>query len=90
MTPQPPVPDPLLDTDFTSLDVDGMRQRIRKLNTRAGQMKMDLHDLAEGLPADFEQLPELAASTYRVFAELEAMRRHLKSVEKSLQHSSGP
>ncbi|NBQ20141.1 MAG: hypothetical protein EBU30_00130, partial [Synechococcaceae bacterium WB6_3B_236] len=37
--------------DFRQLDSEVLRQRIRSLNSKAGQMKMDLHDLAEGLPA---------------------------------------
>lgn len=64
--------------DFRQLDSEVLLQRIRSLNSKAGQMKMDLHDLAEGLPADFEQLPGLAAQTHAIFAQLDAMRRHLR------------
>ncbi|MFZ4804615.1 MAG: CCE_0567 family metalloprotein [Synechococcus lacustris] len=67
--------------DFRQLDSEVLRQRIRSLNSKAGQMKMDLHDLAEGLPADFEQLPGLAAKTHAIFAQLDAMRRHLREQE---------
>ena len=35
-----------------------LKKTIRKLNSKAGQMKMDLHDLAEGLPTDYEKLIE--------------------------------
>ncbi len=68
--------------NFEALEPDVLRQRIRSLNSRAGQLKMDLHDLAEGLPADVEQLPTLAARTHETFTLLERMRRHLREREQ--------
>lgn len=32
--------------------IEELQGQIRRLNSKAGQMKMDLHDLAEGLPTD--------------------------------------
>ncbi|MEO1181528.1 MAG: CCE_0567 family metalloprotein, partial [Cyanobacteria bacterium J06636_28] len=37
---------------ITPTSLDDLKKKIRKLNSKAGQMKMDLHDIAEGLPTD--------------------------------------
>lgn len=74
---------------YELLGTEELQQRIRSLNSKAGQIKMDLHDLAEGLPSDFEQLPELANRTYELFALLDRLRRRLRSLEASSQ-STGP
>lgn len=68
-------------TDATVTDIDELKKRIKKLNSKAGQMKMDLHDVAEGLPADLEQLPDLAARTYDIFSQLQDLRQQLKQLE---------
>ncbi|HEY9663783.1 MAG TPA: CCE_0567 family metalloprotein, partial [Allocoleopsis sp.] len=63
--------------------IDELKNQIRKLNSKAGQMKMDLHDLAEGLPTNYEQLMEVAAQTYAVFRTLNEMKQQLKKLENS-------
>ncbi|HEY9709229.1 MAG TPA: CCE_0567 family metalloprotein [Oculatellaceae cyanobacterium] len=67
-------------TDKRSLDE--LKLSIKRLNSKAGQLKMDLHDLAEGLPTDFEQLMELAGTTYEVYRKLDEMKKQLKLLEK--------
>ncbi len=47
-------------------------------------MKMDLHDLAEGLPTDYEKLIEEATKTYEIFAQLTELKQQLKAWEKQL------
>jgi hypothetical protein len=42
---------------------------------------MDLHDLSEELPNDWERIPAVAARTHAVFAELTAKRSELKRLE---------
>ena len=64
------------------LSADELKAQIRKLNSKAGQLKMDLHDLAEGLPANYEQLMDAAAETYAVFRRLDEMKQQLKTLEK--------
>jgi hypothetical protein len=59
-----------------------LKTQVRRLNSKAGQMKMDLHDLAEGLPTDFEQLPDMAAKTYEIYCELDRLKKQLKALEK--------
>lgn len=61
-----------------------LKKRVRKLNSKAGQMKMDLHDLAEGLPTDYEKLIDEATKTYEVFAQLAELKQQLKTWEKQL------
>ena len=62
-----------------------LKKRVRRLNSKAGQMKMDLHDLAEGLPTDYEQLIEEATKTYEIFSQLTELRQQLKNWEAQLQ-----
>lgn len=62
-----------------------LKTKIKRLNSKAGQMKMDLHDLAEGLPTDFEKLPDEAAKTYEIYRELAALKKQLKAWEKQIQ-----
>lgn len=60
---------------------EALKTQIRKLNSKAGQMKMDLHDLAEGLPTNYDQLLEVATQTYNIFHQLDELKRQLKQVE---------
>lgn len=62
-----------------------LKTKVKRLNSKAGQMKMDLHDIAEGLPADLEKLPEAAANTYELFQELARLKKQQKDWEKQLQ-----
>ncbi|NJM97145.1 MAG: hypothetical protein HC800_08160 [Phormidesmis sp. RL_2_1] len=61
--------------------LEALKKQIRKLNSKAGQMKMDLHDIAEGLPADLEQLPEAAARTYDIYCQLRDLKQQLNTLE---------
>jgi hypothetical protein len=67
----------------TSPNIDELKTQIRKLNSKAGQLKMDLHDLAEGLPTNYEQLMEVASQTYAVFRTLHELRQQLKALEQA-------
>ena len=44
-------------------------------------MKMDLHDIAEGLPLDLEKLPDAAARTYDIYCQLHELKQQLKTLE---------
>lgn len=54
-----------------------LRARLRTLNGRATQLKLDLHDLAEDLPVGWEQIPDLAARTHTAYADLDRVQREL-------------
>lgn len=62
--------------------IDELRTQIRKLNSKAGQMKMDLHDLAEGLPTDYQQLMDVAERTYEIFRQIDELKQQLKKLEQ--------
>ncbi|UZQ54287.1 CCE_0567 family metalloprotein [Trichothermofontia sichuanensis B231] len=61
--------------------IDALKAQIKKLNSKAGQMKMDLHDIAEGLPANLEKLPSIAAETYAIYSQLHDLKQQLKNLE---------
>lgn len=68
--------------------IDELKTKIRKLNSKAGQMKMDLHDITEGLPNDLERLPKAAVETYAIFHQLQDLRQQLKALEQSEQEKT--
>jgi hypothetical protein len=41
-------------------NAEALKAELRKLNARATQAKMDLHDLSEELPTNWERIPEVA------------------------------
>jgi hypothetical protein len=63
------------------MTIDELKTTIKKLNSKAGQMKMDLHDLAEGLPTDYEKLMDVANETYKIYRELDQLKQQLKKME---------
>ena len=65
------------------MTIEELTGKIRKLNSKAGQMKMDLHDLAEGLPTDYKKLMDVAAETYEIYRELDELKQQLKKLENS-------
>ena len=65
------------------MTLEELEQKVRKLSMRATDAKMNLHDLAEELPVDFEKIPETAEATYNVYKELSAARRELKAAKKA-------
>jgi hypothetical protein len=64
------------------MTIEELQTKIKRLNSKAGQMKMDLHDLAEGLPTNYQQLMDVAAATYDIFHQLDELRQQLKKLEK--------
>ena len=61
--------------------VDDLKIQIKKLNSKAGQMKMDLHDIAEGLPADLDKLLAASVRTYDIYCQLRDLKQQLKELE---------
>jgi hypothetical protein len=47
------------------------------------QAKMDLHDLSEELPINWEKIPDIARVAYDAFATLESQARRTAPVEQS-------
>jgi len=69
----------------TPEEVEALKKKIKRLNSKAGQMKMDLHDLVEALPSDYQKLPEESAKTYEIYCQLAELKQQLKTWEKQLQ-----
>ena len=67
----------------TPKTIEELKKTIKRLNSKAGQMKMDLHDLAEGLPTDYEKLIEESVKTYDIYRQLAEFRQLLKNWEES-------
>ncbi|NJK52328.1 MAG: hypothetical protein HC936_04985 [Leptolyngbyaceae cyanobacterium SU_3_3] len=63
-------------------NIADLKTQIKRLNSKAGQMKMDLHDLAEGLPTDYERLIEAASETYQIYRQLDQLKTQLKQWEQ--------
>ncbi|MDE2372294.1 MAG: hypothetical protein KGN16_25215 [Burkholderiales bacterium] len=57
--------------------IDALKAEIKKLNARATQAKMDLHDLSEELPIGWEKIPEVARVAHEAHAALIAARARL-------------
>lgn len=68
-------------TSTPDLSPDDLKIQIRKLNSKAGQLKMDLHDLAEGLPTDYEKLMDVAGETYAIFHQIAQMKQQLATLQ---------
>ena len=62
-------------------DLETLKAELKRLSAKATTAKMDLHDLSEELPTDWERIPEVAAKAHAVFAELTAKRAQLKRLE---------
>jgi hypothetical protein len=62
-------------------DVEALKAEIKKLSARAMNAKMNLHDLSEELPVNWQAVLDVAQKTYDAFAELEAKRAQLKTLE---------
>ena len=60
-----------------AIDVDALKAEIKKLNAKATQAKMDLHDLSEELPTNWERIPDVAKQAHEAHAALIAARARL-------------
>ena len=58
-----------------SADADELKARLKKLNARATQAKMDLHDLSEELPTNWEKILEVSQNCHDAHAALMAARK---------------
>ncbi|CAA7619402.1 CCE_0567 family metalloprotein [Magnetospirillum sp. UT-4] len=60
-------------------DIDTLKAEIKKLSTQATQAKMDLHDLSEELPVNWETIPQVAERCHALHARLAEARAKLKA-----------
>ena len=61
-------------------DLETLKAEVKKLNARATQAKMDLHDLSEELPTNWERIPEVAKVAHEAHVALMAARKKLSEV----------
>lgn len=69
------------------MSLEELEKRVKKLSMRSTNAKMNLHDLAEELPTDWDRIPEVAAETFEVFKELSVARKDLKDARKAAEES---
>ena len=56
-------------------DAEDSKAKLKRLNARATQAKMDLHDLSEELPTSWQRIMEVAQVAYDAHAALDAARK---------------
>jgi hypothetical protein len=61
-------------------DLDSLKAEIKKLNARATQAKMDLHDLSEDLPTGWERIPAVAQVAHEAHLALTEARARLAAL----------
>lgn len=64
-------------------DIDALKADIKKLSAKATNMKMNLHDLSEELPINWNSILSVAQQTYDSYKALEEARAALKQAETS-------
>jgi hypothetical protein len=62
-------------------DVETMKAEIKKLSARAITAKMNLHDLSEDLPVNWQNIIPTAEAARDAYRELEEARAKLKQLE---------
>ncbi len=62
-------------------DLEALKADVKKLNAKATQAKMDLHDLSEELPTNWERIPEVAKIAHEAHAALVAARKALAEAQ---------
>ncbi len=62
-------------------DLDTLKAEAKKANAKATQAKMDLHDLSEELPTNWERIPEVAKTAHEAHAALVAARKALAEAQ---------
>ena len=58
-------------------DKETLKAEVKKLNARAMEARMALHDLSEELPAGLEKVMEVAQATVAAFESLDSARKKL-------------
>jgi hypothetical protein len=60
--------------------IETLKLEIKRLSSQAVQAKMDLHDLSEELPTNWERIPEMAQKTFQIYEKLVAARQRLAAL----------
>jgi hypothetical protein len=62
-------------------DIDALKTDVKKLNAKATQSKMDLHDLSEDLPTGWEKILDVAKTAHDAHMALMAARKALADAQ---------
>lgn len=62
-------------------EIETLKAEIKKLSARATTAKMNLHDLSEELPINWQDIIPTAEAARDAYATLEEARAKLKSLE---------
>ncbi|HMN82055.1 MAG TPA: CCE_0567 family metalloprotein [Burkholderiaceae bacterium] len=62
-------------------DIEQLKAEVKRLNARATQAKMDLHDLSEELPTHWERIPEVARIAFDAHETLMQARSRLAAAQ---------
>jgi hypothetical protein len=57
--------------------IEALKARVKKVNAQATQAKMDLHDLSEELPTNWDRIPEVAQRAHDTYRDLFELRKSL-------------
>lgn len=63
------------------MNIETLKAEVKKLNAKATQAKMDLHDLSEELPTNWERIPEVARAAHEAHAALVEARKRLAAAQ---------
>jgi hypothetical protein len=64
-------------------EVEALKAEIKKLNAKATNAKMNLHDLSEELPVNWTSIPEVAKAAHDAYAALAAAKKKLAALESA-------
>lgn len=60
--------------------VETLKAEIKKFSSQAVQAKMDLHNLSEELPTNWERIPEVAQKTFQIYKKIIAAWQRLAAL----------
>lgn len=61
----------------TAESLDELKVQAKKASARAMNLKMELHDLSEELPTNWDKIPVVAARAFEAFEALAALRERI-------------
>lgn len=62
-------------------DATILKDKIKKLQSLAVKLKLDLHDLTEDLPLGWETIPDVAARCHQAYLELSQAKDELAALD---------
>ncbi|CAO5193620.1 conserved hypothetical protein [Frankia sp. AiPs1] len=76
------------DCGAGAFDPAEAQKRVRKLNSKASQLKLDLHDLSEELPLGWENILDVARRTYDAYAEIARLQSQIDQAAAATEVSA--